>query len=202
MQCMISSAVFPSSGLTFVWGPPPTTVNITVILQGFYNLSTLKLNMKDTVTVYLRNSTSPFSKVDSAKAVIDSVTFTGAFIFNNASSGMYYIEVKHRNSIETSDNQDKLLLREVRQIIILLPQHLKRLEVIWYWKGIKYCIYSGDINQDGIIDGSDLSLIDNAANDFLSGYVREDCNGDRFVDGSEYSIADNNAYNFVSRVRP
>ncbi|MBK9225963.1 MAG: hypothetical protein IPL67_02605 [Ignavibacteria bacterium] len=202
VQCMISSAVFTSSGLTFVWGPPPTTVNITVILQGFYNLSTLKLNMKDTVTVYLRNSTSPFSKVDSAKAVIDSVTFTGAFIFNNASSGMYYIEVKHRNSIETWSNSGQVVTEGGETNYNFTSAASQAFGSNMILKGIKYCIYSGDINQDGIIDGSDLSLIDNAANDFLSGYVREDCNGDRFVDGSDASIADNNAYNFVSRVRP
>ena len=79
----------------------PITLSITVIPEGFYNSINNTLNSRDTLTAYLRSSDSPYIIVDSAKAVIDSMTFTGNFIFNNASSGTYYIVVKHRNSIET-----------------------------------------------------------------------------------------------------
>ncbi|MBL0108741.1 MAG: hypothetical protein IPP52_16025 [Ignavibacteria bacterium] len=50
---------------------------------------------------YLRSIVSPFGKIDSAAAVMDSLTLTGYFIFKNAPSGTYYIQLKHRNSIET-----------------------------------------------------------------------------------------------------
>ncbi|MBK7159720.1 MAG: hypothetical protein IPH77_14580 [Ignavibacteria bacterium] len=69
-------------------------------------------------------------------------------------------------------------------------------------KGTKYCIYSGDVNQDGIIDASDLSEVDNDAFNSLSGYVRTDVTGDDFVDAEDVSIVDNNAYNSVSVIRP
>ena len=65
-----------------------------------------------------------------------------------------------------------------------------------------YAIYSGDINQDGSIDGSDLSLIDNAAFEFVSGYVNQDCNGDEIVDGSDALIASNNAESFITKITP
>lgn len=55
-------------------------------------------------------------------------------------------------------------------------------------------IYSGDVNQDGIIVGSDLSLIDNDAFNSVSGYVVTDVNGDDFVDASDLSLVDNNAF--------
>jgi len=200
VQCMISSSVFPSLGLTFVWGPPSTTVNIKVIPQGFYNLSTL--NMRDTVTAYLINSTVPFAIVDSSKAVIDSVTFTGAFSFNNSSTGTYYLVVKHRNSLETWSNSAQVFTAGGVSGYDFTTAASQAYGNNLIFKGTKYCIYSGDVNQDGTIDGSDLSLIDNASNNFLSGYVREDCNGDMFVDGSDASIADNNASNFVNIVRP
>ncbi len=69
-------------------------------------------------------------------------------------------------------------------------------------KGSKYCIYSGDVNQDGIIDASDLSVVDNDAYISASGYVNTDVDGDNFVDGSDLSIVDNNVLNSVAQIRP
>ncbi|MEO6694724.1 MAG: hypothetical protein ABIY50_08695, partial [Ignavibacteria bacterium] len=66
----------------------------------------------------------------------------------------------------------------------------------------KWCIYSGDVNQDGIIDGADAALVDNAAFNFLTGYVSPDVNGDRIVDGSDALITDNNVANFVMKITP
>ncbi|HAY35208.1 MAG TPA: hypothetical protein DCY06_13845, partial [Bacteroidetes bacterium] len=69
-------------------------------------------------------------------------------------------------------------------------------------KGSKWTIYSGDVNQDGVIDIADNSLIDNDAFNFESGYIRTDLNGDGIADISDQAIADNNAFNFVSKVTP
>ncbi len=67
---------------------------------------------------------------------------------------------------------------------------------------VRFAIYSGDINQDGTIDASDLSETDNDAFNSVSGYVRTDVTGDDFVDAGDVSIVDNNAYNSVSVVLP
>ena len=69
-------------------------------------------------------------------------------------------------------------------------------------KGSKYCIFSGDVTQDGVIDGSDLGMIDNDAFNFVSGYVIADLNGDNFVDATDLAINDNNAFQFVIVKRP
>ena len=68
--------------------------------------------------------------------------------------------------------------------------------------GLKYCIPSGDVNQDGIIDASDVSEVDNDASLSLSGYVQSDLNGDDFVDAADLSIVDNNSYLSLSLIRP
>ncbi|MBK8983795.1 MAG: hypothetical protein IPM38_16125 [Ignavibacteria bacterium] len=49
-------------------------------------------------------------------------------------------------------------------------------------KGSVYCIYSGDVNQDYIIDISDLSDVDNDVFIFASGYKATDFNGDYIVE--------------------
>jgi hypothetical protein len=69
-------------------------------------------------------------------------------------------------------------------------------------KGSKYCIYSGDVNQDGIVDIGDISLIDNNVFSVTTGYNTSDLNGDNIVDISDLEIADNNAFNFVGRIIP
>ena len=63
-------------------------------------------------------------------------------------------------------------------------------------------MYNGDVNQDGIVDGSDAAAIDNAAANFESGYLRTDLDANDFVDGTDGSIADNNVTNFVQKVTP
>jgi hypothetical protein len=67
---------------------------------------------------------------------------------------------------------------------------------------VRYAIYSGEINGDGTIDGSDLISIDNDAGNFVVGYVKTDLDGNNFVDATDALIADNNAANFVSVIRP
>ena len=58
------------------------------------------------------------------------------------------------------------------------------------------------MDQDGTVDATDLSAIDNNASNFISGYVVTDLTGDDFVDGTDFAIADNNAASFVSVIRP
>lgn len=67
---------------------------------------------------------------------------------------------------------------------------------------LRHAFYSGDVNQDGTVDATDLSMIDNDAYNFVTGYVKTDLTGDNFVDATDAAIADNNAANFVSVVRP
>ncbi len=202
VQCVISSTVFPASGLTFVWGPPPTMVNIKVIPQGFYNLSILKLNMRDTATAYLRNLTSPFVTVDSAKAVIDSVTFTGAFLFYNSPSGTYYVEVKHRNSIETWSKSGVALTTGSGADYDFTSASTQAFGNNMTLKGTRYCIFSGDVNQDGAVNAIDLGKADNDASNFASGYLSSDVDGNNNVDALDLSIVDNNAFNYVSKITP
>ncbi|MEO8211023.1 MAG: hypothetical protein ABI840_10710, partial [bacterium] len=71
-----------------------------------------------------------------------------------------------------------------------------------FFKSGKWCIYSGEVNKDGIIDINDLSLIDNDVYNLTSGFVNSDLTGDLVVDITDAAIADNNTFNFVSLLRP
>ena len=55
-----------------------------------------------------------------------------------------------------------------------------------------YALYSGDVNQNGTIDESDLTLVSNASDNSQYGIVICDLNSDENVDLSDVSIVTNN----------
>jgi len=182
---------------------PPAIASITLAQQGFYNTPTNSLNTRDTVRVYLRDVSPPYNIIDSGKTVIDSLSLTGSVLFSAATTGTYYIQIKHRNALETwSKSGGELYIRGSAFSYNFTTAQSQAFGNNMILKGTKYCIYSGDVNHDGVIDGTDLGIIDNDAYNFLTGYVISDLDGNSFVDGSDYAIADNNAFNFVTKSTP
>ncbi len=175
---------------------------ISVIPEGLLNTQTGTLNMKDTVTAFLRDPVNPYSIIDSAKAVIDSITFTAAYKFSRTISGSYYLAFGHRNSIETWSFIPLSFSHGNPLTFDMTSQQGNAYGTNTVLKGGKYCIYTGDINQDGTVDGYDLSVIDNEAFIFTGGYVVTDLNGDGFTDATDAALADNNAFNYVSKLVP
>lgn len=179
---------------------------IKVVMQGFYDSVDKDLNMNDTVRSYLRNIFAPYNYVDSSKAVIDSITFSGNFIFPNAPSGTYYIVIKHRNSIETwSKNGGEIFVSGnslnydfTNDSSKAFGSNVVRVDS----SPVRFAIYSGDVNQDGSADASDMALIENDAINFVSGYFASDINGDQITDATDQAIEDNNAANFVVKIVP
>lgn len=182
--------------------PSYINLNLKVILEGMYNSGTNEMSMQDTLKVYLRNASNNALR-DSAKGVISPFTLSGQFYFLNAPTGNYRLVIKHRNSIETWSKSVNLVRGDGSvnnfDFTTSADQAYGNNQIL---KGTKYCIYSGDVNQDGIVDATDVGLIDNAASNGETGYLNTDLTGDSFVDGSDLSIGDNNAANFVSVSRP
>jgi len=181
----------------------PKQLNITTFIQGFYNASSNSM-ISDSVKVFLRNNTSPYSIVDSSKSLIGS-SGTGSFSFQNAlNSTSYYVIVKHRNSIETWSSTSQSFNNGILNYNFsdALSKAYGNNQIQVDASPTRYANYSGDVNQDGTVDASDLSSVDNDAANFISGYVSTDLTGNGFVDGTDFAIADNNAASFVSKVVP
>jgi len=181
-------------------GITPKNLQLTALIEGFYDNLTNTMT-GDTVKVYLRNIFSPYPLVDSAKDYLNS-SGAGSLNFQNAAnSTSYYVIVKHRNSIETwgaggnSFVNHSLTYNFTTSSAQAFGNNMKQ-------KGSRWTVFSGDVNQDGFVDASDIGLIDNDAYNFVSGYINTDLNGDNIADGSDLGIADNNSFNFVSVIRP
>ncbi|MFZ1462344.1 MAG: hypothetical protein WAU38_16235, partial [Ignavibacteria bacterium] len=178
----------------------PYSLNLKALIEGRYNNVTDYMR-KDTAKVYLRNSSSPYAIIDSAVSVLDT-NGSGIFNYANASNGVnYFIVVKHRNSINVWSNTGYSFSGNSLSFDFTTAAG-QAYGGNLIQKGSRYTIYSGDINQDDVIDASDGSDVDNDASLSVSGYVKTDVTGDDFVDAEDVSIVDNNAYNLVSLVRP
>ena len=178
-----------------------TQFNVKAVPEGFYNGSIKAI--RDTVTVYLRNINSPYSVVDSSTVAIDSLSLIAPCVFRNAPSGTYYIHIKHRNSIETwSKSGGETFTQGLKGNYDFTSSQNQTYGNNSILVGTKYCIYGGDVNQDGVIDGTDISIIDNDASNFSTGYLITDLNGDFIIDGSDLIISGNNASNFITKITP
>lgn len=176
------------------------TMNLKALLQGFYD-SQNDLLIADTVRVFLKETVPPYLTVDSAKSIL-SASGNGVFVFRSAKNATYYyLVLKHRNSIETwSSSVKQFSLNKMSyDFSFSFAQAFGNNLTL---KGSKYCIYSGDVNQDRIIDAEDMSLIDNDASGNLSGYLSTDVTGDNSVDAADISIADNNSFKSIVSVYP
>jgi hypothetical protein len=175
-------------------------VNITALLEAFYNEYT-GLMVPDMVYVSLRAPSNPDSIADYASTYLDS-SGHGTASFLHITSGRYYIVINHRNHVETWSaatyqvtRGDTLALDFSASRSIAYGNNLVRHNNRW-------CIYAGDVNQDGYVDPLDLAAVDLASWYYVSGYVPEDVNGDGYVDPLDFSMVDINSYSYVEIKRP
>ena len=190
-----------------LFGPssPAIKINMKIIPEGFYYPLFNQLSRKDLFTVYLRSNVSPYSLIDSAKSIIDSISLTGLFTFANAISGTYYIDVKHLNSIETwsKTGGELLLTNGTNYNYDFSTASSQAFGNNLNLKGGKYCIYSGDVNQDGFITLFDVIPIYNDATNFVTGrFIKTDLTGDNIVDLTDVTLCYNNSSNFIRVRRP
>ena len=177
--------------------------NISLSIQGYYNSDSDMLNIRDSVLLYLRRNVSPYAVADSGMTILDSATLTASLVFEEALNGNYYVVIRHSNSIETwSRNGGEIYTKGVTFNYDFTTAADKAYGNNMIQKGSRYCIFNGDINQDGVIDGADVSVIDNDAAEFITGYSVTDITGDGIVDGSDVLIAGNNSADFVVAVKP
>jgi hypothetical protein len=164
-------------------------LNVTVLIQGFYDNITGKM-VKDTVTVLLKNVTTPYPTIDSVRIVLDSLGQGTIKLPGTIRNGTFYVVIRHRNSLETWSTSGGVLFNSSNTNYNFTTAITQAYGSNLLLKGTKWCIISGDVNQDGSIDALDRSACWNDRN--LSGFYASDLNGDGVVDALDRSIVWNN----------
>lgn len=178
----------------------PSKLNITAMIEARCNALTSEM-IGDYATVLIRNSTPPFSIKDQSVTWLDSTGKGQAFFYNAVNNVQYFLVVNHRNSIETwSSAPNRFISNQLSYDFTTSAAKAfgSNLTLV----GTKYCNYSGDVNQDAVVDAVDLVNVYNDANNFVSGYTNTDLNGDEIVDVTDLVTDYNNAINFISVIRP
>jgi hypothetical protein len=191
---------FPVSDQIYNAFTNPVIMNITAVIEGLYNNDSNKM-VSDTVTVELNNSTFPYELVESKKGVLNS-SGMGTFIFSSVVNNTpYYIVIKHRNGVETWSATGKSFVSDNLSYNFTTSQ-TQAFGSNLIHKGTKWCIYSGDVNQDGLVDSGDLASVDNDNSLYVTGYTVTDVNGDGIVDSGDLAITDNNNSLYVGKIVP
>jgi hypothetical protein len=177
-----------------------TPLNIIAFVEGYYADSTNAMRplidpannptLFDTITVQLAD-TAGCAIVYSEQVVFNingtgTATIPTAF-FNN----IYYVALRHRNSLETWSAYPVVIsnlpaYNFTSSIYQAAGNNMK-------WVTNAACMYSGDLDSDGRIDGNDYTIMNNAVQSGASGsYLITDLNGDHFADIFDYLILDQN----------
>ncbi|MHC1736581.1 MAG: hypothetical protein AB9882_01070 [Ignavibacteriaceae bacterium] len=188
---------FPYMGADETSTPLICKLDLTALIEGFYDGSVL---VSDTVTVELRNGTTPFTLIQSVKSTLNTSGAASPRFSLAQKSTDYYLVIKHRNSIETWSKLPQQFSPSLAYDFSSAQTQAYGDNMIQ--KGTKWCIYGGDVNQDGIVDGSDITAVDNDATNWAGGYLSTDTNGDEIVDGSDITQVDNNATNWIGTINP
>jgi len=193
--------------------PNTKPLNLVVYIEGLFNGINMNpvqddmgdhfgSNIADQITVELYNAQNP--------SLLE-VSYTNQFLYTNGNctvtipsslSDAYYIVIKHRNSIATWSALPVSFSGN------LINYNFTASESAAYGDNLKevatgkFAIMVGDVNQDGLVDGSDISDTELDNNSFISGYVITDVNGDGLVDGSDMSIVEFNINNFIVVIEP
>ena len=180
------------------------TLTLNAFIEGFYDEFTNSM-VPDTMTVYLRNTTSPFAVIDNAKALLNS-SGQGIYTFSNAfNDAPYYIQLQHRNSIETWSNSPGQMFSGNSLTYNFTNAQSKAYgnnQISIDGSPLLYGIYSGDVDQSGAVNLTDMVNVNNDAGNFLNGYTVTDVNGDNVVELSDLLLTYNNSANFVLVISP
>ncbi|MBM3405069.1 MAG: hypothetical protein FJY10_09310 [Bacteroidetes bacterium] len=113
-----------------------------------------------------------------------------------------YLSTQHRNSLETwSAVPIPLNPDTVRYDFSCAASQAFGSNQCAISSGV-YALFSGDVNQDGVIDCNDLGIVEQEMQFFNFGYLPSDLNGDGIVDSNDMAIIEMNAANFLEVQKP
>ncbi len=207
----VNDATTMETGMLNAWGIQFNNVSqkipgmaLRVFNQGFYRES--DTCVADTIKIHLRDDVAPYNDV----GIKDETPDEDNYIYINFPSAdfvqNYYIEVEHRNSLETWSSQtvafDFLSGNVDYDFTLSKEAAYGDNQINVDSVPLRFAIYSGDIDQEDNINLTDVLIAYNDASVFAAGYVVSDVSGDNFVDLTDVLITSNNSSSFISKITP
>ncbi|MBK7850393.1 MAG: PKD domain-containing protein [Bacteroidetes bacterium] len=213
--CVTTSSVVVPSRRCGKW------IDVHVLLDGFYqntgsttpmdnlgvggclHLAGVSANPSDvdTVRVTLVDPLT-LSSVDSSFGIVQTDgSMTVIFEDTTLDGHSYYLKLNHRSSLETWSSvpvsmTDPVYYDFTDAATRAFGDNLRDLG-----NGL-FAVWSGDVDQDGVIGLTDFSLVESTSQQFVYGYVVNDITGDIMVESADYSLIENNAQLFLISLRP
>ena len=200
----LSSQSAKSNTIAIMVDNPPKYSHIKLYLEGFYNQSEQMMvaamndstyqygsNITDHITLMLANPYFPYTITDTFELALQT---NGILIFDVPCwiNGYHYLRIKSRNHLETwsmyaiSFDSDSTYYDFSTSADKAAGENQKQVS-----SGM-YAILVGDVNQDGVVDISDLVDMDSDITDGTLGYIVYDLNGDGVIDISDLVKIDEN----------
>ncbi|MDY0343476.1 MAG: chitobiase/beta-hexosaminidase C-terminal domain-containing protein [Lentimicrobium sp.] len=188
-------------------------LNLQVLLEALYdengsmrealdeNGAHFEAGIADVINVELHDAANYENKIANIGGVQLAVDGNASLQVPATFDGEYYVTVRHRNSVEITSAGPISFSGSTINVNFLNPAQVYGSNLGISNDGY-YFIFAGDINQDGVVDTGDMTLVDNDAATFASGYLTTDANGDGVVDTSDMTLIENNAANFIKAVLP
>lgn len=202
--------LFSASSVAVQFGPDSTkinnscavaTLNLTASLESITPIPFPSSHTSDTIIVLLRETTSPFEIADGDKKILNENGISTLSFSKIVIGKSYYIVVTHRNSIQTWSKFGVLFSSSNISYDFTTGVTKAFGDNMIVISG-KASMYAGDVTQDGVVDLTDGSIVDNDIFNFGSGYISSDVNNDGVTDISDAAYVDNNAFSFIGLIRP
>jgi hypothetical protein len=189
-----------------------TKVNLKAYIQGLYDgnglmqpallnsdISGAEASQADSILISVHDPSDGSLAVQPVKTVLQTngtatVTFPGL-------AGPYYLSVRHRNAIETWSYSAVEMDSSINYDFSTAASKAFGNNQAELGNGL-FGFYSGDVNQDGAIESSDYSIMENDVISILFGYMSTDLTGDGSVESSDYALMENNIIRLIFVQRP
>ena len=186
-QLISSFSPFIVGNYGSVTGAIPLNLGLTAMLSGYCNGTTM--NYTKNVTVELHDAASPYNLIES-KVVTLSTSGLANPLFTIATNGTpYWIVIKSNNGLETWSAATQTFTGSTLSYDFT-DFATKAYGSNMLLVGTKWCIISGDVDQDGAVGALDRSACWNDRN--LVGVYATDLDGDGAVGALDRSICWNN----------
>lgn len=189
----------------------PQTVNVKVLLQGYYQgggtmLPVLanqgigtNMLLTDTATIELHAASYPYALIGAKNALLQangnlSTTITCA-------PGQYYLVIRHRNTLPTWSAVPVQVGTSTVYDFTTSNANAYGGNMIEMGNGI-WALFTGELINDDNIDLLDYTILESDINLFQSGHVATDLNGDGNVDLLDFPILEENVSNFIYVIHP